>query len=134
MGEVRYVKTPRGHIAYRVGGNGPLDYMMLTGVFSNLDLLPDEDTMEPDHPLAPTVRLLSRLEDHARCIVFDRSGCGCSDRLPTGAELNVEGNVEDLVAVMNAVGSTEVVANGFGKGACVAIAFAALLPDRCRAI
>jgi class 3 adenylate cyclase len=134
MGEVRYVKTPRGHIAYRVGGDGPLDYMMLTGIHTNLDLLPDEDTMEPDHPMASTVRLLSRLEDHARCILFDRSGCGCSDPLPTGAELSVEDNVEDLVAVMDAVGSAEVVANGLGNGACVAIAFAALHPDQCRAI
>jgi class 3 adenylate cyclase len=134
MGEVRYVQTPRGHIAYRVGGDGPLDYMMLTGVISNLDLLPDEDTMEPDHPMASTVRLLSRLENHARCILFDRSGIGCSDPMPTGAELSVEDNVEDLVAVMEAVRSTEVVANGLGNGASVAIAFAALYPDRCRAI
>jgi class 3 adenylate cyclase len=134
MGEVHYLETRRGHIAYRVGGDGPLDYMMLTGVLTNLDLLPDEDTMEPDHPFAATVRLLSRLEDHARCILFDRSGCGCSDPLPPGAELSVEDNVEDLVAVMDAVGSTEVVANGLGNGACVAIAFAALHPDRCRAI
>jgi class 3 adenylate cyclase len=134
MGEVRYVKTPRGHIAHRVGGDGPLDYMMLTGVLANLEILPDEDTMEPDHPVASTVRLLSRLEDHARCIIFDRSGSGCSDPLPTGAVLSVEDNVEDLVAVMDAVGSTEVVANGLENGACVAIAFAVLHPDRCRAI
>src|SRR6516165_7782252 len=103
MGEVSYVKTPRGHLAYRVGGDGPLDYMMLTGVISNLDLLPDEDTMEPDHPMASTVRLLSRLENHARCILFDRSGIGCSDPMPTGTELSVEDNVEDLVAVMDAM-------------------------------
>ena len=134
MGEVSYLKTPRGHIAYRVGGDGPLDYMMLTGVLANLDILPDEDTMEPEHAVASTVRLLSRLEDHARCIIFDRSGSGCSDPLPTGAELSVEDNVEDLVVVMDRVGSTEVVANGLGNGACVAIAFAALHPDRCRAI
>jgi class 3 adenylate cyclase len=133
-GQVSYVKTPRGHIAYRAGGDGPLDYMMVTGVLSNLDALPDEDTMEPDHPLASTVRLLSRLEGHARCIMFDRSGSGCSDPLPTGAELTLEDNVEDLVAVMDAVGSIEVVANGFRNGAAVAIAFAALHPDRCRAI
>jgi pimeloyl-ACP methyl ester carboxylesterase len=134
MGEVHFLETPRGHIAYRVGGDGPLDYMMLTGVLANLDILPDEDTMEPANPMGPTVRLLSRLEDHARCILFDRSGSGCSDPLPTGAALSVEDNVEDLVAVMDAVGSTEVVANGSGNGACVAIAFAALHPDRCRAI
>ena len=134
IGEVVYVETERGNLAYRVGGAGTVDYVTLTGTLFNLDALPDEDTMEPDHPMAPTVRLLARVEAHARCIVFDRSGCGCSDPLPPGSALTVEDAVEDLVAVMDAVGSTQVVANGIQNGAAVAIGFAALHPSRCRAL
>jgi class 3 adenylate cyclase len=134
VGEIRYIETERGHVGYRVGGAGSVDYMTVIGSLWNLDATPDEDSMEPDHPIASTVRLFARIEAHARCIMFDRSGCGCSDPLPTGVELTVEDAVEDLLAVMDAVGSTEVVANGVQDGAAIAIALAALYPDRCRAL
>jgi pimeloyl-ACP methyl ester carboxylesterase len=69
--ETRYAKTPDGvSIAYQVVGDGPVDIVYSSGIWSNLELM-------WEHP--PWARMLRRLASFSRLIVFDMRGVGLSD-------------------------------------------------------
>src|SRR5262245_36946854 len=92
--EVRYARNGDVHIAYAVTGEGPIDLVYTTGIFSNLDVMWDEPRW---------ARYLSRLASFSRLIVFDMRGVGLSDR---GAEAPMlELQMDDVRAVMEAAGS-----------------------------
>jgi class 3 adenylate cyclase len=72
--------------------------------------------------------MLRRLASFSRLIWFDKRGSGLSDRperLPT-----LEDQMEDLGAVMDAVGSERAVLFGDGEGVAQSIMYAATHPER----
>ncbi len=118
--ETRYARTEDGfHIAYRVAGQGPVDIVYIPGWFSNVDLIWDQ----PD--IAPFLRWLAR---SARLIVFDRRGTGLSDEVAEAPHLDAM--LDDVRAVMDAVGSPRAVLVGATVGAAIACMFAATYPER----
>jgi hypothetical protein len=50
-------------------------------------------------------RFLERLSSFTRLVTLDRRGVGCSDRLPPGVAPTLEDLADDVVAVMQAVGT-----------------------------
>jgi class 3 adenylate cyclase/pimeloyl-ACP methyl ester carboxylesterase len=117
--ETRYTLTEDGfHIAYQVAGDGPVDVVYIPGWFSNIDLMWDE----PD--IAPFLRRLTR---SARLIVFDRRGTGISDEVSGAPHLDTM--LDDIRAVMEAVGSERAVLVGVTVGAAIACLFAATYPE-----
>ena len=73
---------------------------------------------------------LRALGGHARVIHFDRRGLGVSDRPASPDVMSLERGMEDLRAVLDAVGSERAVHLGFGWGCALSLLFAASYPGR----
>lgn len=119
--ETRYAKTADGvHIAYQVVGSGPVDVVLFPA-------LPCIDGMWDDPAFA---HILRRLAHIGRLVCLDPSGVGASDPVPLGALPTVEAWVEDLVAVLDAVGAQAVTLIGEALVGLFAMTFAAVHPER----
>jgi pimeloyl-ACP methyl ester carboxylesterase/DNA-binding CsgD family transcriptional regulator len=123
--ETRYAKRGELSIAYQVVGNGPIDLVFVPGFISNLDLN-WEDTGYS--------RLMRRLSTFARVIQFDKHGTGLSDRINGSSLPSPAERIDDIRAIMDAVGSGRAVLLGFSEGAALSILFAATHLARTRAL
>lgn len=121
--ETRYARSGETHIAYQVTGNGPVDMVFVQGHVTHLEL--DWEDHRP-------ARFLDQLASFCRLIRFDKRGTGLSDRvagLPT-----LEERMDDVRAVMDAVGSRRAVLLGCSEGGPMSMLFAATYPDRVRSL
>lgn len=122
--DTHYAKTGDGvHIAYQVLGDGPKDLVVIEGFISNVELGWDNPGVE---------RFRRGLADFSRLILFDKRGVGVSDRVEGAATL--EQRMDDVLAVMDAVGSERAVLIGLSEGGPVALLFAATYPERVEAL
>jgi class 3 adenylate cyclase len=121
--EVQYAKSGDVNIAYQVSGEGPFDLVFVPGFVTHVEI---EGSLPS---FAPTVEKLSSF---ARLIRFDKRGTGMSDRV-SGAP-TLEQRMDDVRAVMDAVGSRRAAFFGLSEGAALAILFAATYPDRTAAL
>jgi class 3 adenylate cyclase len=122
-GQIRYARSGDVNIAYQVTGDGPFDLVCVPGFFSHLEL-------DWEYPAAE--RFIGRLASFARLIRFDKRGTGLSDRnvgLP-----DFETRMDDVRAVMDAVGSEQAALFGYSEGGPMCILFAATYPSRTRAL
>ncbi len=123
MTDVAYARSGDVSIAYRVVGNGPIDLVYVQGAFTHLDVYWEQPVFR---------RYCERLAEFARVILFDKRGMGLSDRVPGGTPLDVR--MDDIRAVMDAVGSPSAAVMGESEGGPLAILFAAAHPERTRAL
>ncbi|WP_292398452.1 alpha/beta fold hydrolase [Mesorhizobium sp.] len=117
-----YVKSAGINIAYQVTGDGPIDLIHVPGWVSNLDLAWSSPRL---------AHVLQRL-GFSRLIRMDKRGTGLSDRnvgLPT-----LEERMEDVRAVLDAVGSKRTVLFGSSEGGPMCMLFAATYPERTAAL
>ena len=121
--EVRYAINDGVHIAYTVVGDGPIDVVYTSGIWSNLDVMWDEPRW---------AHFLDRLASFSRLIVFDMRGVGLSDRGSDPPFL--EAQMDDMSAVMAAVGSRSAVIFGGARGGAMSMLFAATYPERTKAL
>jgi class 3 adenylate cyclase len=123
--ETRYARSSGLHIAYQVVGDGPRDVVLIDQWFSNVDA---------QWRLPPLARFLGRLASFSRLILFDKRGTGLSDPVPLGGLPTLEHWMDDLRAVLDAVGSERTaLVSGVG-GSYMTILFAASHPDRTSAL
>jgi pimeloyl-ACP methyl ester carboxylesterase len=121
--ETRYAKSGDVNIAYQVTGEGPFDLVFVPGYVTHLEL----------HWAIPSFApALERLGSFSRLIRFDKRGTGMSDRV-SGAP-TLETRMDDVRAVMDAVGSERAAFYGLSEGAAMALLFAATYPDRTAAL
>jgi class 3 adenylate cyclase len=106
-------------VAYQVIGEGPLDVIFLPAWVTNLEIMWEEPGM---------VRFLRRLGSFSRLICYDHFGFGLSDR-HSGASHTLDSCLDDVRAVMDAVGTKQVVLFGHGEGGMIAMLFAASYPE-----
>jgi class 3 adenylate cyclase len=121
--ETHYAKKGDISIAYQVVGDGPIDLVFSSGIVSHMALLwsdPEANAM------------LRRITSFARLIMFDKPGTGLSD--PIAGPPTAEQRVEDIVAVMDAVGVERAALLGFSEGGTPSLLFAAMYPERCDAL
>ena len=122
----QYATTCDGvHIAYQVFGEGPVDLLYCGVHWWHLEF----QWTEPHWR-----RFLDRLGGFGRVLLFDKRGTGLSDRVPTNELPTLEQRVDDLVTVLDAVASSSAVAYGGTYGAQLAIALAAMFPERVDAL
>jgi class 3 adenylate cyclase/pimeloyl-ACP methyl ester carboxylesterase len=119
----QYAQSGDVHVAYQVTGGGEIDMVLAPGTVSHLNL--DWDRPEK-------VSLIERLSSFCRLIRFDKRGTGLSDRPLNIATL--EDRIDDIRAVMDAVGSERAVLFGVSEGASMALLFAATYPQRTRSL
>jgi class 3 adenylate cyclase/alpha-beta hydrolase superfamily lysophospholipase len=104
-------------------GSGPFDLVLVVGFISHLDL---------GHENPRIVRFLERLSSFCRLIVFDKRGTGLSDRV--SAMPTLEERMDDVRAVMDAVGSERAAIFGYSEGGPMSILFSATYPKRTSAM
>ena len=119
--QTRYARSGKVNIAYQVTGEGPLDLVYVPGWVSHVELRWEE----PDH-----ARFLHRLASFSRLITFDKRGTGLSDRVPDDQLPTLETRMDDLRAVMDAVGSKRAALFGYSEGGNMCMLFAATHPER----
>jgi len=121
--ETRYARSGDVHIAYQTVGSGSIDLILLPGAFSHVEHQWEEPSF---------ARFLDRLASFSRLIVLDVRGTGLSDR---AAELpTLEEQIDDVLAVLDAVGSERAALFGLSQGGGLAALFAAAHPDRTSAL
>ena len=79
-------------------------------------------------------RFLNRLASMARLILFDKRGTGLSDAVPVTELPTLEQRLDDVRAVMEAVGSERAVLLGVSEGGPMCSLFAATYPERTEAL
>jgi class 3 adenylate cyclase len=119
----RYTRSGEVQIAYQLAGEGPLDVVVVPRFFSNIEL---------DWELPPTARFLGQLATFARLIQFDRRGAGMSGGVAGATPL--EEQVDDVRAVIEAVGSEQPVLVSIAEAGALAVLFAASHPHLVRAL
>jgi class 3 adenylate cyclase len=119
----QYAKSGDVNIAYQVTGEGSRDLIYVPGWISNVEMTWEEPSV---------ARFFERLASFSRLILFDKRGTGLSDRdvgFPT-----LEDRMDDVRAVMDAVGSPRAALLGFSEGGNVSMLFAATYPHRTTAL
>jgi pimeloyl-ACP methyl ester carboxylesterase len=120
---VRYARSGDVNIAYQVLGTGPIDLVFVMGWVTHLEYAWRDPSF---------ASFLRRLAGFARLILFDKRGTGLSDPVTTMPTL--EQRMDDVRAVMDAVGSRRAVLMGVSEGGPMCSLFAATYPDRTEAL
>ncbi|MGB2954238.1 MAG: adenylate/guanylate cyclase domain-containing protein, partial [Gaiellaceae bacterium] len=121
--ETRYARSGDVNIAYQVSGDGPFDLVFVPGYVTHLELHWKMRTFAP---------FLDELASFSRLIRFDKRGTGMSD--PVSGAPTLETRMDDVRAVMDAVGSRRAAFYGLSEGAAMSILFAATYPERTAAL
>ena len=119
----RYAKNGDINVAYQVFGEGDVDLVFVPGFISHIENYWDEPRF---------AQWLRRLGSFSRVILFDKQGTGLSDRaskLP-----GMDERMDDVGAVMDAVGVEQAAIFGISEGGSLATLFAASHPDRSQAL
>ena len=116
---IQYADSGGVQIAYQVAGDGPLDIVFAPDWANNLDVIWDWPLNE---------RLFRRVMNYGRLILFDMRGTGLSD--PIQDLPPMEEWMEDVTAVLDAVGSTRAALVGHEHAGQLCMLFAATHPER----
>jgi pimeloyl-ACP methyl ester carboxylesterase len=123
--ETRYTKNGDVNIAYQVLGEGPLDLVLVHGWVQSFDAASE---------IEPLRRFYQRLASFSRLILFDKRGTGLSDRVPPDDLPTLETRMDDMRAVMDAVGVERAAVLGHSEGGSMCALFAATYPERTQAL
>jgi class 3 adenylate cyclase len=123
--ETKYAWLGGDRIAYQGLGQGPPDLVMTRGGYGHLDMVWED----PGFTL-----FLRSLASFSRLILLDRRGMGASDPLPQDPLPPWESYAEELVAVLDAVGSERAAILAEMDGGPLALFFAGTRPDRTSAL
>lgn len=117
--QTRYARSGDVNIAYQVLGDGPFDVVLVPGFVSNVEYGWEEPRL---------AAFLRSLASYCRLIVFDKRGTGLSDRVRGAPTL--ETRMDDVRAILDAVGSERAALIGYSEGASMAALFATTYPAR----
>jgi DNA-binding winged helix-turn-helix (wHTH) protein/pimeloyl-ACP methyl ester carboxylesterase len=123
--QTMYARSGDVNIAYQVIGEAPLDLVFVMGWVSHLEYAWREPRF---------ARFLMRLASFSRLILFDKRGTGLSDRVPNNELPTLEQRMDDVRAVMDAVGSERAALCGVSEGGPMCSFFAATYPEKTAAL
>ena len=120
-GEIRYAKSGGMNIAYQVGGAGSVDLVYVGGWVTHIEAAREDPGI---------ARFQGSLRRFSRVVDFDKRGTGLSDRVPDAQLPTMEERMDDIRAVIDAVGLERVSLLGISEGGSLAMLFAATYPHR----
>ncbi|MFO0576061.1 MAG: alpha/beta fold hydrolase [Polyangia bacterium] len=120
--QTQWAAVDGGDVAYQSIGRGSPGIVVLGEWVTHL-----EQTWQ--HPVV--ARFFRQLASFARVVLLDRRGCGLSSR---NGPISLDHGLADLRAVLDAAGLDRPVLLGIGDGCSTAALFAALRPERTRAL
>jgi len=123
--ETMYARSGDVNIAYQVIGDAPLDLVFVMGWVSHMEYFWREPSF---------ARFLLRLASFSRLILIDKRGTGLSDRVPINQLPTLEQRMDDVRAVMDAVGSERAALCGVSEGGPMCSLFAATYPEKTLAL
>jgi class 3 adenylate cyclase len=123
--ETQYAQSGELNIAYQVVGEGDFDLVYVPGWVSNVEHM---------WTYPPFAHFLTRLAGFSRLITFDKRGTGLSDPVPLEHLPTLEQRMDDVRAVLDAVGSERAALFGHSEGGPMCMLFAATYPERVRAL
>jgi class 3 adenylate cyclase len=124
--QTQYARKGDAHIAYQIVGEGnTLDIVLVSTWFSHVEARWD---------LPGYAHYLRRLSSFSRLISFDKYGTGLSDPIPSKELPPLEDWMDDVSAVMDAVGLERAAIVGAGEASPMAELFAATYPERTSAL
>ena len=118
--EVEYARSGDIAIAYQIVGDGAPDFVFVRGIAGDL-------LSTWDQPLL--VRHVEGLAAFGRVLMLDKRGTGLSDRVREVHSPEIV--MDDVRAVMDAVGSTNAVLWTGGNSTGISVLFAATYPELC---
>ncbi len=121
--KTRYAKNGDISVAYQVFGEGDVDLIMVPGFISHIENYWDESRL---------AQWLRKLGSFSRVILFDKQGTGLSDR--SSKAPGMDERMDDVRAVMDAVGIEKAALFGISEGGSLAALFAASHPQRSQAL
>jgi class 3 adenylate cyclase len=121
----RYARNGDVAIAYGVVGDGPIDLVYLQGYVSDVEAMWD---------LPQVSAFLERLASWSRLIILDRRGVGMSDRFSRRDAPPLEDAADDVLHVLDAVGSDRSALLGHNEGGHLGAMLAAMAPERFRSL
>ena len=116
----RYADSDGLNIAYQVLGDGPPDVVCVAGWLTHADVVWEDVGFR---------HFATRLSQFSRLILFDKRGVGLSDRLSPGEMPPLEVRIDDVRAVMTAVGSSSAHLLAVHEAGPMCLLFAATHPD-----
>ena len=119
----RYARNGEATLAWTEIGSGSVDLLFSPGFISHVEHFFEDPAL---------ARFLDRLGSFARVILMDRRGTGLSDPIPDG--FGIDGELEDINAVLDAARSERVVLLGYTSGGPITVMYAARHPERVRAL
>jgi pimeloyl-ACP methyl ester carboxylesterase len=123
--ETRFAGVGNDQIAYQVAVEGARDLVFSSGQWGHIDLEWEEPAI---------ARFYRRRASFSRLIRFNARGSGLSDPRPRDGREPWEHWIEDLLAVMDAAGSSTAAIAGFIDSGSLALQFAAAHPQRVSAL
>jgi pimeloyl-ACP methyl ester carboxylesterase/class 3 adenylate cyclase len=120
-----YAKSGDIHVAYQLLGGGPLNLVFVPGFVSHVEHFWEDPSL---------ARFLRRLASFSRLVFFDKRGTGLSDRVSEAWVPTLEERMDDVRAVMDAVGFERAAIFAPSDAGSMAILFAATYPERTTAL
>jgi pimeloyl-ACP methyl ester carboxylesterase len=125
VGDIAYARSGEIRIAYQVVGDGPVDLVLVHGWVC---------TFQPGWEYPKLAAFYRQLASMGRLILFDKRGTGLSDRVSPEHLPDLETRMDDVRAVLDAVGSERAVLLGLSEGGAMSTLFAATHPERTAAL
>jgi pimeloyl-ACP methyl ester carboxylesterase len=121
--DTRYAKSGDLSIAYQVFGSGDVNLVLIPGWASHVENI---------WTLRDFASFAERVAQFARVVLLDRRGTGLSD--PVSDPPTLEERMDDVRAVLDAVGWPRAAIWGISEGGPMAMMFAATYPARTQAL
>ncbi len=117
--QIQFAQTSDGAVAFAAQGSGPETLVIIPGLLSHVEVALDE----------PRIRqVLDRLAVNHRIVLMDRRGTGLSERI--GVAPTAEAAIEDVLAVLDAIGAPRAWILGSSVGGTIGIEMTATHPER----
>ena len=121
---IQFADARNARLAYQVFGKGPHDIVAIPPTAQNIELSWERPEI---------TAMFDRFARFSRYVHFDKRGTGCSGRT-TSSVNTIDERVDDVRAVMDAVGLESAHFFAASEGVPMAILFAAAFPDRVKSL